>query len=257
MAKSKTRSKYGGKVIDTWYYQYVGIDTNNSTPENPENEDDESDSSIRKSLQSKAGQIKVPINVFIHKKFEESDKPPMATKEVYFSLECDNPEFAIKGSDIESLRVAMWERLDTHFAIKWERYYKVQITSGYYGTGLNFEYDSIEKGTAWDGTLLLREFNSGSSSRVIRPWPGDFRDSDGRVLACIPNTAENTRALQEFGVRIHELRKKLAGFLSPKVIMATLQNLNSIALLSRNSQQDAEDSDDGECGHLPIEAPRG
>lgn len=239
MARGKIGGRRGAKALDTWYYQYAGV----PAQERDAADGPEEDEAIGEDLSAQAGEIKVAINLYLHKKFEDSDKPPMATKEVWFSLECEKPEFSVNGSDIECLRVAMWEKLDAHFAIKWERYYKVQITPGYKGYGLNFEYDSIEKGTAWDGTLLLRE-NNCRYERVIRPWPGNFRDGQGRLLACIPDTPKNTRALEEFGARIHELRRTLANFLRPDVIMATLANLSSIALLPEPSKTD--DVADGE-----------
>lgn len=250
MARGKIAGRKGEKLLDTWYYQYVGVPKEVEANSPLDNDDDEArviepedDDEIRKALWAQAGQVKVAINLYLHKKFEDSVTPPMATKEVWFSLKCEKPEFEVTGADIECLRVAMWEKLDAHFAIKWERYFKVQITPGYSGYGLNFEYTSVEKGTAWDGTLLLREFEY-RNGRVIRPWPGEFRDGQGRVPACIPDTPENQRALEEFGARIHDLRRKLADFLRPDVIMNTLSNLSSIALLSSSSNSSKHD--DGE-----------
>ncbi|AQH05842.1 hypothetical protein A9R05_43345 (plasmid) [Burkholderia sp. KK1] len=219
MARGKIgRSK--GKVVDTWYYEYQGLTTD-------EGASDDVDASKR--VQG----VKVEIRLVLHKEFESSDKPPLATKSVSFAVECDNPDFTLHGSDIEALRAAMWSKLDKHYAVKWENFYLVQILRSHHwegiGTGLAFSYKHIERGTAWDGTLLLRKYEHGRGS-TIQPWPGEFRDKHGDVMACIPETKENTQALQEFAARIDALRGVLANFLRPESIMKTLHNLNSVGL---------------------------
>lgn len=240
MPRGKISGRAGGKLIDTWYYQYEGVEMQEQTRKTAAAEEEglEADEAIQRDLRSSATQIKVAVKVFLHKKFQESDAPPLATKEVWFTVECEKPEFTLEGPDIEALRAAMWEKLDDHFKVKWERYYKVQMSPGYgSGYGLQFEYASIDKGTAWDGTLLMREYEY-RNGRVIRPWPGEFRDGQGMLLACIPATPENTRYLQEFGERIGALRRVLADFLRPDVIMKTLMNLNSVGLLPRAEEID-------------------
>ncbi len=219
MPRGKISGRSGGKLVDTWTYEYEGV-------ENPPSEDADIDH-VRFMM---AKGIKISVKLFLHKKFKESVSPPLETKEVWFSVQCEKPEFKFSGSDIEALRAAMWEKLDEHFAVKWERYFKVRITPGYIAHGLSFEYSDVEKGVAWDGSLLLREYES-SKGRIIRPWPGEFRDGNGKVMACIPATPENEAALKEFASRIHELRKRLADFLRPDAIMQTLANLSAIALL--------------------------
>ena len=142
MARGQISSRKGGKLVDTWHYQYDGVaveDGAKNKPDDTESGEPEDDQSIRSDLWQIAGQIKVPIRLLLHKKFAESDKPPLATKEVWFSVESENPKISLEGPDIEALRVAMWEKLDAHYAVKWERYYKVTISPGYKGASLSFE----------------------------------------------------------------------------------------------------------------------
>lgn len=228
MPRGKISSRSGGKLIDTWIYEYQGV-------EEPPAEDADIDA-VRRMY---AKGIKVEVKLFLNKKFKESIKPPLETKEVWFSVKCEKPEFLLSGSDIEALRAAMWEKLDAHFAVKWERYFKVRLGPSYTHCGMSFEYDHIEKGTAWDGSLLLREYEF-RSGHVIRPWPGEFRDGNGKVMACIPATEENEAALKEFANRIRELRERLADFLRPEVIMQTLADLSAIALLPPPRAQEPE-----------------
>lgn len=219
MPRGKISQRSGGKLVDTWTYEYQGVE---------EPLADDADVDAVRHLHAKG--IKVPIKLILHKKFKESERPPLETKEVWFSVECDKPKFSVSGPDIEALRASMWEHLDKHFAVRWERYFKVNIGHAYTAVGLTFEYRDVEKGTAWDGSLLLREYEF-SRGRIIRPWPGEFRDGQGKVMACIPATPENEAALKEFADRIHELRKRLADFLRPDQIMQTLANLSAVALL--------------------------
>jgi hypothetical protein len=123
----------------------------------------------------------------------------------------------------------MWEHLDKKYEVKWESFFLVRVSPGVIyeglGTGINFSRQRVEKGTAWDGTLLLR--HSDGLRRSIDVWPGEFRDKRGVVIACIPASRANDAALDEFGLRIDALRKRLADFFRPERIMHTLENLNS------------------------------
>ena len=213
MPKAKSRSN--GKLIDTWYYEYEGIPS-----DTPEDVDEEQPA-------PKVQAIKVPIKLSIFKKFN-SATPPLAVSEVWFGVECEKPEFFLTGSDIEALRAAMWEKLDEHFAVKWENYYLVEIRHDHpyqdIGTGLVYGYETVEKGTAFDGTLLLRK-REWSRGDVISPWPGEFRDERGNVIACVPCSDVNRKALEEFGKRIDLLREKLIDLVRPDAIEQTLFNL--------------------------------
>ena len=208
-----------GKLIDTWWYEYKGI------VEKPA----EGDEPPIQSVEPK----KVAVQLRIIKKFENSDQPPLATREVVFKVVCKEIELSLDGSDIEALRVATWDALDKKYAIKWERYYLVQVRpeSPYegMGDGLVFSYQHIERGSAWDGTLLLRKHDRYRD--VIEPWPGEFRDKRNKVIACIPDTDFNRHALEEFGNGIDNLRRKMAEYLRPDRIMKTLASLQGCGLL--------------------------
>ncbi len=216
----KPKSYSNGKLLDTWYYEYQGI-----PGDHVEDEDERPEPTVKA--------IKVPVKLYLFKKFK-GETPPLSVDEVWFEVVCDNPDFSIKGSDIEALRAAMWEHLNEHYKVKWERYYLVEIDhrapySGI-GTGLVFGYETVYKGTAFDGTLLLKQYQY-SRGEVISPWPGEFRDERGRVLACIPATDTNEKALEEFGKRIDLLREKLIDLVRPDQIEHTLLTLSTNKLL--------------------------
>jgi hypothetical protein len=226
MPRGKKRES-SGKVVDTWYYEYTGIIEGADAETAP-------------------SQIKVPVYLVIFKKFDESSEPPMGVNEVWFEVQCPKFGFQIHGTDIEVLRTAMWNKLDKQFEIKWEQYYLVQITrqSPYFGlgTGLAFTYQSVAKGTAWDGSFLLRKQEYGH--RHVERWPGAFADRHGNVVACIPDTEENTEALRRFSEKIDELRNLLADYLRPEKIMETLLNLAGVFQLPPPVDAQAGESQD-------------
>ncbi|WP_432263101.1 hypothetical protein [Cupriavidus sp. TMH.W2] len=226
MPRGKIRERTAGKLVDTWHYEYEGIRSDDSVCEDEQG-------SATDSAKRVEG-IKVPVELRLHKKFVESVAPPLATKEVWFTVQCKEPAFCLTGSDIEALRAAMWEKLNARFAVRWEQFYLVEIRRDSHwegrGSGLKFVYNRVERGTAWDGTLLMRKFEH--RGWKITPWPGEFKDEGGKVMACIPATKENETALDEFGKRIDSLRERLADFLRPHAIMETLSNLSQIPLLS-------------------------
>lgn len=201
-----------GKLVDTWIYEYEGI-------------------AVGEKIVST---IKVPIKLLIHKEFKDSDSPPLATKNVHFSVTSEHPPLQFEGPDIECLRVAMWDALSNNFKVTWESYYVVEIRpeNGYgdgISTGMVFEYRSVEKGTAWDGTLLMRERRY-RTDRIL-PWPGEFNTKDGKTMACIRASESNRKSLQQFGDRIDTLRELLAEFLRPHTIMQTLEAVDNLRLL--------------------------
>ena len=229
---AKTKSHSNGKLIDTWYYEYEGI------PSDPEMDDDEN----AKRPEPKVKDIKVPVKLYLYKKFK-SDTPPLSVSEVWFGVECATPEIDLQGSDIEALRAAMWEHLDKHYEVRWETYYLVEIRqNGPYsgmGTGLTFGYDTVSKGTAFDGTLLLKQYQY-SRGFVISPWPGEFRDRQGTVIACIPSNDLTRSALEAFSKRIDLLREKLVDLVRPEEIEQTLLNLSYMNLLPAPSDEGEE-----------------
>jgi hypothetical protein len=65
----------------------------------------------------------------------------------------------------------------------------------------------------------------------ITAWPGEFRNQNNRVIACIEATPANKAALEEFTLRVDALRVRIAALLEPAVILHTLANLGNNALL--------------------------
>lgn len=216
-----------GKLVDTWYFACPNV-----TPEHPIDPED--------LATTKTPLEKVPVHVRLIKDFEE-DGPPQSTRTVRFEVSCRTPEFILEGTDIEALRVAAWHYLRTHYTIKWEPWYLVDLTpeAPYQGlgTGLVFSYKEIEKGIAWEGTALMRERRYRSD--MISFWPQEFRSNNGRILACIPATNAHTAALEDFCRCIDELRKRLAGFLTPEQIIHTLTTLKTNPLLPQPSEPSA------------------
>jgi hypothetical protein len=170
----------------------------------------------------------------MEKKTAEAGGPPYALTEVNFLVTCDDPKFKFQGTDIEELRYAAWDKLDDKYKINWENYYLVQVQPERIyeglGSGLSMSYKHVYKGTTWDGKELMKE-SAWRGEPKISAWPGRFTDNAGRAIACIPDTKENTRALEEFAKRIDTLRGLIRDTLKPEMIMQTLQNLSGLALL--------------------------
>jgi len=209
------------KLIDTWIYKYEGLENPDGGDEGPG----------RKTVREKV----VEVELRLIKESEESQEAPHSLRSVKFEVSCKKPQFKIVGTDIEALRLAAWAELDEEFAIKWERYFLVRVdpTRPYglgIGTGLNYSYETIDKGTAHDGTLLLREMKPHEYKYVVKPWPGEFKDSRGHVMACIPATPENEAALEQFTEAVHATRRRIADYLRPDTIQQTLANLANVRL---------------------------
>jgi hypothetical protein len=211
-----------GKLVDTWIYEYKGI----ADPVDPDAEEQPP-----QHVEAK----KVSIELRLIKNYADSEKPPLATKDVTFQVTCKEADIDLWGSDIEALRCAVWGLLDKRFEVKWETYYLVEVQpSNPYegiGTGLTFGYDTVEKGTAWDGTLLLKRYVRYGSRTEILPWPERFRTKAGKTIATIPATDKNRAAMKEFRDRIDELRDKLAAFLKPENIERTIEQLSHAQFL--------------------------
>ena len=245
MARGSKRDS-NGKLVDTWYYEYEGIIP---PPDDDADEDEQPDHGRkqfgkRKQTEAEVRPIKVEVKLYLYKQFK-GDTPPLATNEVWFEVVCDTINMTLKGSDIEALRAAMWEKLNEHFKVKWESYFLVEIRQhGPYsgmGTGLTFGYETVYKGTAYDGTLLLKHYRYGRGD-IIEPWPGEFTSKEsGEVIACIPDTKANRKALEEFAGRIDLLREKLIDLVRPANIMQTLLTLSSVRLLPTNEKAATED----------------
>ena len=236
MAQQKSSNEgSGGKLLDTWIYEYEGI---------LHTEVEEDDGSPRPAPQVVGKKVVVELRLI--KKFTDSDKPPLATKEVWFRVVCKEAGIKLEGTDVEILRKTMFGQLDKKYEVLWEDYFLVTIKPEHpydgQGTGLMFSYERVEKGIAWDGTLLIRE-RRWAHDATISPWPGEFKDKDGKFVACIPASTENRKAVQEFAERIDLLRGQLADCLRPNNIMKTLTGMSNLALLPAPQPMDPEEGD--------------
>lgn len=229
------RSNRKGTLVDTLYYRFEGIELEDGTltadPEGTEQGAQEGRIAIKT----------LPIQVRLHKHFvDDSEGKNRPVREVWFSLSCANPKFTVEGPDIEALRQAVWDHMDSKLRVRWENYYLVRVepahTLGRMGRGLCFTYENVERGVAHDGTLLLREFRHRNFE--IRPWPGEFRDAHNKLMACIPATAQNEAALEEFSDMIDQMRVRLAAFFRPDQIMQTLANLSGLKMLGTPEGED-------------------
>jgi len=215
-----------GILVDTWHYAHKAVDR----PSAPDGGDGGGASVTER---------KVEIRVRILKKTREAAKAPHVTASVSFEAECREPAIRISGTDIEAIRKAVFSILDEALAIRWAPYLLVRVERPHIfegqGSGAEVTWTDVWRGTAWDGTELLREFNRysrpGEDIYTVSPWPGVFTAENGRVLACIPATDRNRAAMLEFVARLDQLRKLLAGFLSPERIQQTLANLSGVAFL--------------------------
>ena len=221
------------RVIDTWIYKVKDVEF--ETREFVEREDkdygrDDRDESEKFEMKKQRVKNKiVTIEVRLIKKTSQSEEPPHLTEDVRFEVYCAELDLHIKGTDIELLRAAVWEHLDKKFAIKWEQFYLVEVAEnrpwgGSDGTGILFEYDTVWRGTTWNGKFLFKKYESNEFK--IKTWPGEFTDKGGKVIACIPATEPNKLALEEFVRRMNEMRKVMANYLRPERILQTLANLS-------------------------------
>lgn len=214
-----------GKLVDTWYYAYKGI---------PDPDDSDDEAEVRKGI---VQDQRIEVKVFLKKESDALDAPPHGTKAVEFFVTCEAPRIRLQGTDIEIMRKVAWGLCDTHYEVKWSKYYLVRIGAGFIyagtGAGLDFIYADVHKGIAHDGTELLREedHNGRRYGHKISPWPGRFEDKNGKAMACIPCTPQNTEALEEFARRVTALRKRIVDLVRPENIEQTLLHLGSNALL--------------------------
>ncbi len=185
---------------------------------------------------------KVAVDVMMHSRIEDKGcaNPPFPVKALWFELRCPSvldgeaKVLSFVGPDIEALRLAMWGALDDKFAVKWDYYYLVEVIIGRPyssdgGTSVDFSYVGVWKGTAHDGTLLLKSMDG--HEYTIKPWPGEFSDNGGKTKACIPATDENRIALESFSGRFKDVGNAMKDMLRPNMIMKTLSSLASVKYL--------------------------
>lgn len=220
-AKPSQSSGMGTKVDTLWYdiEQLVGEDRS----------DDDEGADRRKVVNRK-----VNIDLYMTKKFNTLDDrpPPAETVDLAFTLFCEELDIKVRGSDIGVMLKDMRAQLDHRFKIKWVNYFIVRVGptrnyDGGMGTGLQFSYDTVERGVALDGSVLLRRFNRWgglhSNTWIIEPWPKDVKEN-GKLVATIIATDENRAKLELFQEKIDLLRKALAAMVTPERLEETLLN---------------------------------
>lgn len=231
MARGHTQTNGDGVLVDTIHYESAGVSLTEKAAQ-ALSEDAELGGDIR------VGQVKIPVEVRLRKEFKAGGGTSRAVERMQFSLICRRPAVTLRGTDIETLRLAMWAELDRSSAISWEQHLLITIepVAGYgegVSEGLRLEERTVWKGITRDGYEMLREHSHDRMGIgwTYRPWPGAFTDRRGRVTACIPATGANEEAMDEFRGRIRALRAKLQDLVRPDTIAATLANLSGIPLL--------------------------
>ncbi|MBY3432809.1 hypothetical protein HFN89_01290 [Rhizobium laguerreae] len=223
MARARVRnSPGGGSKIDTLYYdaeQVVG------------SESDGNGGTCDKVIQKK-----IAIDLYMQKAFvTDTSKPtPAATKDIGFRMKCEETKDEVFGSDISAMIKEMRSKLDHRFRITWKRWFLVRINPARVftgiGSGLELSWENIERGEAYDGSILMRRYNAyadvNSSHWIVTTWPENFVER-GKMIAAIEATAENEALLDNARVQVDILRNKLVELLGPHLIMETLQRLAS------------------------------
>lgn len=218
------------KKVDSWYYSVKDAMDRQIPKDDPDAEEGETET------YNYVGELKTEVEVFLVKETEETKTAPYPLEHVHFEVKCKKPCFTYEGPDITCLKDAAWAALDDHYEIDWHEYFLVRVSPARIyigiGEGLEFSYDTVQKGITWQGKELLKEYSRwGDEHWKIRPWPGRFTEKNGDVIACIPNTPQTLAALEDFSKRIAFMRERLAEFLAPDMIMQTLANLSKIGLL--------------------------
>lgn len=254
-AKGETKHN-PDKLIDTWQFVYDAlIDPTKRAGVEEEEEDEKAvDENETPKEGTMVGEKRVEVQVYMKKVLRMAAKPPHPPNSVNFVVKCRQPNLQMEGTDLEALRAAMFGALQQEFAIKWENFYLVEISQGYHASygesAILFSYKDVERGTAHDGTLLMRRYESrsrGDNWRISK-WPGRFTNRQGKVIACIPASPENRAAMEEFGKRIQALRAKLSQLLEPDMIMQTLAAMSGNDFLLPAPEKVIADAsaDDGE-----------
>jgi hypothetical protein len=175
---------------------------------------------------------KVEIIAYMQSKYTETSEPPKQVTATQFMLECEGDvEY---GTDLNACLKAMRGKLDHKYKITWERWLLVRVTPGrvYHGIGAGVElsWQEVERGVTLDGDVLLREYNTYgdfNNKWKISPWPKDYKDKNGKTVACVQATEANEAALGKFADKLRELTKTLAEFVSPDQIEETLSLITS------------------------------
>lgn len=232
MARSSKNGK-DGLLIDTWHWRHVGLV--DQLASGLRGEDDDPVDGPGETVKLEKDQI-LNLEVRLLKEFD-STALPRPVNAVKFVVICKEIGLRLQGTDIESLRQAAWSKLEKEYEIKWEEFYLISIASarsfkGDYETGFALGQNTIYRGVTKDGNVLMRERDKSKyhSAWKYAPWPGEYVEKNGDVLACIPATKANDVALREFRERIRELQDRLAELVKPEKIVQTLANLSGLGL---------------------------
>ena len=211
------------KLVTTWEYVFEGVENPRAAQREGASDEDlaveeEAGAAVElRQEQPRVGERRVQVQVYLLTTTRAAAAPPHPPAEVAFRVECKSPEFSAEGTDLEALRQAVFGFLDRELAIRWEKFFLVEVSPQHtygigLGAGLLFSYRDVERGTTHDGTLLLREYDSSRRSGAwkIAPWPGRFTNRQGKVIACIEGTPANRAALEEYTSRVGQLREVLA-----------------------------------------------
>lgn len=241
MARKENNGK-DGILVKKWVWKYQGVESevsdflsgNEEEPHGPEGVMRRSED--KRNMLVKEKLIDIEVRMLEQLKDEML---PRTVNSVEFKLICRELGITLIGPDIEALRTAMWAKLEKAHEIKWETWYLVQVSSarafaGDMEVGFALSQNTVYRGVARDGTVLMREYDR---SRTFGPWryrvwPAAYEDKGGRVIACIPATEANRAALDEFRDRIRALQKLIADMVKPEEIVQTLANLSGIGLPS-------------------------
>jgi hypothetical protein len=244
MARKDNNGK--GALIDKWTWKYKGVEDELSAHLRGEEEEPDGPKGMSKSDDRRKMLIAdkhVELEVRMLKTYTD-EQLPRTVKAVEFSVTCAELGIELIGTDIEVLRQAAWAKLEKQFKIKWETYYLIQIAHaqafvGDFEVGFSLSQNTIYRGVTHDGSVLMREYERGRTFGPWRyaPWPGEYQDKGGHVIACIPATDKNDRALNEFRARIRELQERLSDLVRPEEILATLENLAATGLPLTNRQR--------------------
>lgn len=226
MAKAN-RTPGDGKKIDTVYY-----DVRQVVP-NPDKDED------RKIYR------KVAIDIYMLKKFDTSPEAPApaATTAIGFKVRCEEANIEMAGSDIDACLKYVRSKLDEIHSIKWEPWLLVRVTPERpvrgIGAGLSLSWDDVERGVTFDGSVLMKRFNSYAEwgkRWQVEPWPRTLKEA-GKIVAVIPATEANKDALNIFMNKINDLRVALAALVAPDKIEETLSQIaNSQLALIGNAK---------------------
>jgi hypothetical protein len=247
----KSNNGADGFLVKKWQWKYQGVEADLSSHLCGEDEEPVGQKGAMERTEDKRPLLVKEQVLDIELRLLENlsdDSLPRTVKAAEFKLVCKALDLCVVGTDIEALRLAMWAQLEKAHEIKWEKWYLIQIASaqsfkGDFEVGFALSQNTIYRGVAKDGTILMREFERGRSFGPWRykPWPGVYQDKGGHVIACIQGTAANDAALDEFRDRIRALQKMIGDLVKPDVILSTLANLSGIGLPAPHRPELAED----------------